>query len=66
MERFIPHEKLSKQKKREYNAKRRGSWGAINPVTRKPNNPKAYDRNKARRWTNDGTSGPYYLQVPAT
>ena len=52
MEKFIPYEKLSKKKKRELDAKRRSGWG-INPVTRKPANPRAYNRNKARKWDKD-------------
>ena len=48
MEKFIPYEKLSKKKQREHNAQRRGTWGQLNPVTRKPENPKAYNRRKAR------------------
>ncbi|MBQ9250561.1 MAG: hypothetical protein IJ179_09385 [Oscillospiraceae bacterium] len=47
MEKFIPYDKLSKKKKRELDTQRRGSW-AMSPVTRKPANPKAYDRRKAR------------------
>lgn len=54
MEKYIPYEKLSKKKQRELNAQRRGSWGGINPVTRKPENSKAYNRSKARRWKNEG------------
>ncbi len=50
MERFIPYEKLSKRKQRELDRKKRGSWGEVNPVTRKPENPKAYNRQKARSW----------------
>ncbi len=53
MERFIPYEKLSKKKKRELDLKRRGGWGGLNPVTRKPANPKAYDRKKAQSWKKD-------------
>ncbi len=49
-EKFIPCEKLSKKKKRELNAKRRNTWGELNPVTRKPANSRACDRNKARKW----------------
>ena len=48
MEKFVPYEKLSKKKKKELNAKRRKTWD-INPVTRRPPNPKAYDRKKARK-----------------
>jgi len=53
MEKFIPFEKLSKKKQREIMAQRRGSWGGIKPVTRKPENPKAYNRKKARKWTHE-------------
>ena len=53
MEKFIAYEKLSKKKKRELDAKRRCSWGGVNPVTRKPANPKAYNRAKARKWIHD-------------
>ena len=62
MDKFIPFEKLSKKKKRALNAARRGTWGAINPVTRKPKNPKAYDRQKTRRNSrNDCDGAPYFL-----
>jgi len=53
MEKFIPYEKLSKKKRRALAATRRGSWGALNPVTRKPENPKAYNRKKARKWSDE-------------
>ena len=53
MEKFIPYEKLSKKKQRELDRKRRNTWGSLNPVTRKPANPKAYNRQKARKWTRD-------------
>ena len=53
MEKFIPEEKLSKRKRRELNAKRRGTWGGLNPVTRKPANPKAYNRKKTRNWRDE-------------
>ena len=53
MDKFIPYEKLSKKEQRERNKARRSTWGAVNPVTRKPANPKAYNRQKARRWKYD-------------
>ena len=53
MDKFTPYEKLSKKKQRELDRTKRGTWGAINPVTRKPANPKAYNRQKARRWNFD-------------
>ena len=58
MEKFIPYEKLSKRKQRELNAARRGTW-TLNPVTRKPANPKAYNRKTARNWKDDSNSVPF-------
>lgn len=55
MEKFIPYEKLSKKKQRELAAKQRGSWGALNPATRKPENSKAYNRKKARKWSDESS-----------
>lgn len=53
MEKFIPYEKLSKKERRKRDAMMRGTWGPLNPVTRKSKNPKAYDRRKARKWIED-------------
>lgn len=53
MEKWIPFEKLSKKKQRELNQSKRGNWGALNPVTRKAENPKAYHRKKARKWSDE-------------
>lgn len=50
MEKFIPYEKLSKKEKRRLDNRRRNTWGEVNPVTRKPENSKAYNRSKARNW----------------
>ncbi len=44
MEKFIPYEKLSKKAQRELNLKKRGDWGAVKPVSRREENPKAYKR----------------------
>ena len=49
MEKMIPYEKLSKKEQKKRNAVKRGSWGDIKPVTRKSENPKAYNRAKARK-----------------
>lgn len=53
MQKFIPFDKLSKKKQRELNAKQRGSWGSLNPVSRKVESAKIYDRKKARKWKDD-------------
>jgi hypothetical protein len=49
MEKFIPYEKLSKKEKKKINSKNRNTWN-ISPVTRKPPNPKAYNRNKVKNY----------------
>ena len=48
MNRFIPRKKLSKKAKQALNKAQRETWGSLNPVTRKPKNPKAYTREKPR------------------
>ena len=48
MEKFIPYEKLSKKRRRALDTARRGSWGGLSPVTRRPEDPKAYKRKKTR------------------
>ena len=50
MEKFIPYEKLSKKEKRKVDAMRRNTWGELNPVTRKSENSKAYNRKKSQDW----------------
>lgn len=50
MKKFISYEKLSKKEKRKVDLARRGTWGALNPVTRKPDSSKAYNRRKAQNW----------------
>ena len=59
MEKYIPYEKLSKKEKRRLDSQRRTTWGCVNPVTRKPGNSKAYNRNKARNWKRD-----YHEPIP--
>ena len=64
MEKFIPYEKLSKKEKRKIDQAKRQTWGELNPVTRKPENSKAYNRNKARNWKRNDqrtNSGSYFI-----
>lgn len=65
MEKFIPYEKLSKKKQRETDSRKRCDWGALNPVTRRPENPKAYNRKKTRRWSDEATAGSFHMQIYA-
>ena len=53
MGKFIPKEKLSKKKQRELNAQQRTTW-TISPVTRRSDDPKVYNRSKAKNWKRDG------------
>jgi hypothetical protein len=59
MEKFIPYEKLSKKKRRELDAKRREVW-TISPITRKPDNPKAYKRKKIQRRDTDESFSVFF------
>ncbi len=59
MEKFVPYEKLSKKQKRALNARRRETWG-ISPVTRRPENPKAYQREKTRKRIFDDSSSVFF------
>lgn len=61
MNKFIPKEKLSKKAKRELNALQRKDWNGLNPVTRKAENPKEYNRKKLRR--NDWNSGEVFISA---
>lgn len=48
MKKFVPFEKLSRKKQQELNKQRRTTWGSLNPTTRKPDNSRAYNRNKRK------------------
>ena len=62
MEKYIPYEKLSKKKRRELDARQRGSWNGFSPVTRRPENPKAYNRQKARKRSDDFPDRAFFFQ----
>ena len=69
MKKFIPYEKLSKKEKRKIDQARRQTWGELNPVTRKPANSKAYNRNKSRNWKceyHETSSGTFICIVAIT
>ena len=50
MEKFIPYEKLSKKQQRKIDAMKRGSWGDVNPVSRKVESKKVYNRKRTQDW----------------
>ena len=61
MEKYIPYEKLSKKERKKRNAARRGTWGPMDPVTRKPRSSRAYDRRNAQRWKKDLSGAAHLL-----
>ena len=50
MEKYIPYEKLSKKEKRRLDLQRRNTWGQWDPVTRKPDHSRVYNRKKTQNW----------------
>ena len=60
MEKHIPRGKLSKKEKRKLDARKRSTWGPLNPVTRKPVNSRAYNRKKAQDWRKDPFSPVFF------
>ncbi len=63
MEKFIPYEKLSKKEQQKINKAKRGTWGEFNPVTRKPQNSKAYNRKRTQTWKIDSPDLRSFLCV---
>ena len=53
VKKFVPYEKLSKKEKKKRDSSQRNTWGDLNPVTRKPENSRAYNRRKAQAWKNN-------------
>jgi hypothetical protein len=65
MKKFIPYSKLSKRKQRELNQQRRRDWGPLSPVTRKAQNPKAYQRQKTRQGSDDTSLAGFFCIITA-
>lgn len=62
MEKYIPYEKLSKKEKRKLDSAKRVTWGDLNPVTRKPENRRAYNRKKMQNWRKElPNSASFYI-----
>ena len=49
MGKYVTLDKMNKKQKHEFYSSLRGTWGELSPVTRRPKNPKAYDRAKSKR-----------------
>jgi len=65
MVRFTPYEKLPKKKQHELDQQKRGSWNGVNPVTRKPEDSKVYNRNKAQSWKKDNSDALLFFSLGA-
>ena len=65
MEKFIPYKKMSKKKQKEINQKKRASWNGLNPVTRKSENRKAYNRKKVLKWNDDSFQDLFIFPLSA-
>lgn len=50
-EQYVPFDKMSKKKRREYNAQKRNDWGEINPITKREEK-NAYKRKKQKEKEN--------------
>lgn len=48
-QKYVTMDKKTKKQQKEFYSSLRGTWGALSPVTRKPKNPKAYDRAKSKK-----------------
>ena len=60
-QKYVPLDKQSKRKRKEYYAKQRRDWGNINPVTRMTPDPKAYKRKKSeQRYEYEPSPGFFY------
>lgn len=64
MEKFIPYEKLSKKEKRKMDLAKRQTWGGFDPVTRKPQNSKAYNRKRTQDWKRELPPDPVSFFFP--
>ena len=48
-QKYVPLDKQTKRKQKEYHNARRKNWGNVNPVTRTVPNLKAYNRKKSKQ-----------------
>ena len=65
MEKFIPYEEPSKKKKREPDARGRTVW-TVRAATRRSENPKAYNRKKAQKRTDDPSFCAFFFCCHST
>lgn len=62
MNKYVATDKLSKKAKRQLARQKRLHW-SISPVTRKPQNPKAYNRKKSRKGDDDFPDRDFFMSI---
>ncbi len=60
MKKYTPYAKLSKKQKRVLDQQKRVTW-RFSPITRRPENPKAYQRKKARHWMIESSDVLFFI-----
>jgi len=60
-QKFIPLEKQSKRKRKEYYSSRRKGWGELNPVTRTVPSAKVYNRKKSGQRYEHEPSSEFFI-----
>ena len=58
---YLPLNKRSKSLQKDFHSKQRRTWGGLNPVTRKPPDPKAYNRKKTGHTVKEDDMSGLYL-----
>lgn len=61
MKGFVQYEKLSKKQKKEINQAKRMTWGDVNPVSKKIESAKIYNRKKHQRRDWDSGAGVFIM-----
>lgn len=63
MKKYVSYNKLSKREKRKRDNERRVTW-EMNPVTRKKENKRIYNRKKSREFKDDVSyTGIFYFMI---
>lgn len=63
MKAYVPYEKLGKKQKKELDCSRRAGWGEVNPVTRRVESAKIYNRKKHRNGRDDCDTGASFFTL---
>ncbi len=58
---YVPLDKRSKKQQKEYHDKQRKDWNGVNPVTRKVESKKLYNRKKTGQWYQHEPSTGFFV-----